>query len=1209
MEHSADRNALTDQRIGRRKAFKRYSVPTVCILLAVAGAIMGFDLTDIAKAIRGAIVAAFDWADIRAWLNEIGFLAWAETLGIDLAMVRRILANAVVGITFGGALNWLLNWMGLFDRLFPDPPSFVFCDLARERAETLLEVELGAPPVLVGRDSEMQDLCAMLALPVRERFMIQIITGPTGVGKSRLAIEWLAQAEAEKWDFGVIDPTRLERIKGWKARRRTALVLDEADTPGLLLQTGTASPLEGLLLNLLAASSKEKPVRILLVGQAAPWASGQVPEKLRTYVAKDPVALVLLEGEPLQQLAKELATRNGADLATIIRESSGNPRHAILMAQVPDAITLESALKDWTNRAIPELARDSVAVDPSLALGLIASAMIGPVPASRIAQTFKGFDVGPLLRFFPRGGRMRLEQGIPALRPDDWAQILALRLLDRLPMALRDEDVVPLLLDHPEALERRLGEIWRDDPHWVEGHRDYPAEGSWQASLALRLRTLQAAFDARWPDRVAALRQRMSAAVDDMGEGAALGVVHRGAQLAAAIADYRPFDEAIRLEEAKAAVRAIYHYSRAGSAGRDIAVDALERWGQRLDAIVDIAGFAADSAIRLREAKAAVHAISHYGAVGAVGQDGAFVALERWGERLAAIYRDVPALVADPTIRLLEAYAAVNAMFHYGKALVAEQEGALVAIERWGERFAAMYQAVPALVADPAIRLLEAKAADNAISDYGKAGAAGQSGAFAALERWGERFAAIYRDVPALAADPTIRLHEANAAVNAISYYGTAGAAEQSGAFAALERWGERFAAIYRDVPALAADPAIRLDEAKAAFNAIHHYGTAGAAGQDGAFSALERWGKRFAEMYRDVPALAADPAIRLEEAKAVVLAMHRYGAAGSVAGQDRAFVALERWGERFAAMYRDVPVLAADPSIRLHEAKAVLNAAHHYGTAGEAGQQGAFAALERWGKRFAAMYQDVPALAADTSIRLTEAKVAGNATYYYGKAGTGGGERASAALERWGECFAAIYQDVPALAADHAIRSHEARAVVNAISHYGTAGAAGQDRAFASLERWGKRFAEMYRDVPALAADPAIRLDEAKAAANAINHYGKVGEDQDWRRWRGRLARVAQHFPYDPEISEIAHQQNLSLAEQQSRDWPYGRYQWTKDGVQQTLQEPRGDYAEQPSDPLAPTAAPPPLVPPASRNDPCPCGSGKRYKHCHGAVSEQFGH
>jgi hypothetical protein len=1161
VKHSADRNALTDQRIGRLKTLKRYSVPVVCVVLSVLGAILGFDLTEIATEIRGGIVAALNWIGVLAWLNKVAFPALVNTLGIDLAMVRRILANAVVGIAFGGGLNWLFNGIGLFDRFFPDPPSFVFCDLARERAETLLEIELGTPPTLVGRDSEMQVLSAMLALPARERLMVQVITGPTGIGKSRLAIEWLAQAEAEKWDFGVIDPTRLDRIKSWKARRRTALVLDEADTTGLLLQTGTANPLEGLLLNLLAASSKAKPVRVLLVGQAAPWASDQVPEKLRPYVAKEAVALALLEGEPLNRLATELAIRNGADPATIIRESSGNPRHAILMAQVPNAITLESALKDWTNRAIPELARDSGAIDPSLALGLIASAMIGPVSASRIAQRSKGFDVGPLLRFFPRSGRLRLEQEIPVLRPDDWAQILALRLLDRLPMALRDQDAVPLLLDHPEALERRLGEIWRDHPHWVEGHRDYPPEKSWQANLALRLRTLQAAFDARWPERVAALRQGISAAVNNMGEGAALGDAHRAAQLAAAIADCRPFDAAIRLDEAKASVNAIYHFGAAGAAGQFGAFDALERWGQRLDAIVATAGFAADPAIRLEGSKASVNAINYYGTAGAAGQVGAFAALERWGERFAAVL-DIGGFTADPAIRLEESRATVNAINYYGTAGAAGQDGAFAALELWGERFAAIYRDVPALAADPAIRLREAMAAVNAINYYGTAGAAGQEGAFAAMERWGERFAAMYRDIPALASDPSIRLQEASAAGKAVYHYGTAGAAGQEGAFAALERWGERFAAMYRDVPALAADPSIRVIEAKVAFDAVNHYGTAGAAGQEGAFAAMERWGERFAAMYRDVPSLASDPSIRQEEAGAAGKAVYHCGKAGA-AGQEGAFAALERWGERFAATYRDVPALAADPSIRVIEAKVVFDAVNHYGTAGAAGQEGVFAAMERWGERFAAMYRDVPSLAADASIRLTEAKVAFNAIIQYGTAGVAGQAGAFAALERWGERFAAMYGDVPVLGTDPAIRLEEAKAAANAIHCYGKAGAMGQEGAFAALERWGERFAKMYRDVPALAADPAFRLTEANAAANAIYYYYTAGADQNWRRWRGRLARVVQRFPYQLEIGEWAHQQNLSLADQQSRGWPYGRYQWTKDGIQQTLQDPHGDYAE----------------------------------------------
>ncbi len=45
---------------------------------------------------------------------------------------------------------------------------------------------------------------------------------------------------------------------------------------------------------------------------------------------------------------------------------------------------------------------------------------------------------------------------------------------------------------------------------------------------------------------------------------------------------------------------------------------------------------------------------------------------------------------------------------------------------------------------------------------------------------------------------------------------------------------------------------------------------------------------------------------------------------------------------------------------------------------------------------------------------------------------------------------------------------------------------------------------------------------------------------------------------------------------------------------------------------PLAPAQAEPVgagtivgnVAPPASRNAPCPCGSGRKYKHCHGAVA-----
>jgi len=46
--------------------------------------------------------------------------------------------------------------------------------------------------------------------------------------------------------------------------------------------------------------------------------------------------------------------------------------------------------------------------------------------------------------------------------------------------------------------------------------------------------------------------------------------------------------------------------------------------------------------------------------------------------------------------------------------------------------------------------------------------------------------------------------------------------------------------------------------------------------------------------------------------------------------------------------------------------------------------------------------------------------------------------------------------------------------------------------------------------------------------------------------------------------------------------------------------EEPRG-----PAPPAAPFVRPMPKV---GRNEPCPCGSGRKYKHCHGALQQASG-
>lgn len=1080
-----DRHSRTERRLAFRRRVKRYALPLAGFLaLAAIGEIAALDLTAVAAGI---------WGGMAAFLDQIG---------IDLGTysASRPIVNGLVGAVLGSLATGLLGRLGVFDRLFPDPPGFVFCDLEVERSRSLLEVELGAPTSFVGRGEELEALEALLENPSPQRFRWQTVTAPSGVGKTRLAIEWLERAEKAEWDIGVIDPDQLGKVKAWKARRPTALVLDEADSGFYLQSIGTTTRLAALLGDLLRASSKQAPVRLLLLGQSTVWAAGQAPDAIRPYAVKDPLVLTPLDDEAMGVLAAELARHSGGDAELIVGESAGRPRHALVLARArPGTASYRDALNQWTNATFPALANEQEEVDQALATGLIAAALIGSVPTSALAARIPGFAVGPLLRFFPGLSRRQLENSLPRLEPEDWAQLLALRLIDRMPPLVRDEVITPLLTEYPDQLERSLAAIWRDCPHWVEGHRDHPAPSDWQATAATTLRALQAAYDARWPDRVAAMHDKLMQASKVFLNDASLADVHLAAIRVASMSDARPFDLAIRIEEAKAGVSAINCYGEAGTARQEAAFAAIERWNMRFDSLLAIPTLAANVDVRLNEAKASVNAIKYYGEVGAAGVEGAFAALESWAGRIDRLI-SVPELGANPKLRLFEAEAAVNAIGTYGRVAAREWVKAYTALERWGERLAALV-AVPLFADDLDIRLREAMAVMNAVTSYGKFASGGQSDAFLALERWGTRLDAALA-VPVLAADQAIRSVEAQTVVNAVMAYGEVGASGRPEAFAALERWAERLDAISA-IPSLANDPSIRLAEAKAVTNAINSYGEAAAAGQEGAFSALERWERRL-DVLLSEPSLSADPSLRLQEAKAAVNAINFYGVAGA-AGQAGAFAALERWGKRFDVLVT-VPSFANHPSIRLEEAMAVTNAIASYGDAGAAGQAGAFDDLERWGKRLDALINIQP------------------------------------------------------FADDPAIRLYEVKATVNAIKSYGEAGAAGSDRAFASLERWGERLNALLA-VPSLASDPAIRLGEASAAANAIVFYRKAGLEDGRRRWRGRLARIAQRFPHHLEIAYRATEQNLTLQDQQARGWPYGRYSWTPDGQQQTLQEPKPGY------------------------------------------------
>ena len=340
-------------------------------------------------------------------------------------------------------------------------------------------------------------------------------------------------------------------------------------------------------------------------------------------------------------------------------------------------------------------------------------------------------------------------------------------------------------------------------------------------------------------------------------------------------------------------------------------------------------------------------------------------------------------------------------------------------------------------------------------------------------------------------------------------------------------------------IPQFAEDQEICHQEANAAVNAIYSYGKAGAAGDARAFAHLERWEERL-DRIAAIPQFAEDQKIRLQEAKAAVNAILCYGKAGA-AGDRQAFANLERWGERLDRLAA-IPQFAEDQEIRLQEAKAAVNAISYYGKAGGAGDAKAFAHLERWEERLDRIAA-IPQFAEDQKIHLEEAKAAVNAINGYGEAGAAGDARAFAHLERWSQRLDRLAA-IPQFAEDQEIRQHEARAAVSAIFFYGRAGAAGDVQAFGHFKRWEERLDRLVA-IPQFAEDQEIRQHEAKAAVNAIIYYGKAGKAGfgDERRWRRRLALLVQQFRHNGEISYHANGVNLSYLDQEKRNWPEGTW------------------------------------------------------------------
>ncbi len=421
----------------RRRRAANWTVRTT--LIAGGAALLFVVLTELIVIVFGRDIAV---AALRKGLNDLPLLSWVSEsvpeAKLDVIIegywiVARTVVGGLLGVYLGRRpAEWIASKVYKpRDDWRIEPISSL--DVAAHGLAGSKPMSWQAPSFGPAReawirlDTFLRDEKGEREVPM---FAFALLLGRPGAGKSRMAAEAAAGMDNDRWDSGVIDPQRLQHLRGWRPRRPTVVLLDDP-APGVTVEV------VAILMSAAQAGAFAHKVRLIIINQTMPldlehhYKMGAVANLVLTLGSKT------FGEREIRILAPRMLAGSAATKLYMTRDinrfaviTEGNP---LLVELGFEWLSSGGSLSKMTRTKLLDarLARINSAlrsagypVDDKMAmLALTTATLVGvPCPIDRLNNVFENrIPLREVLeRSFPVEGRgaTNLAELLPAIKPE-----------------------------------------------------------------------------------------------------------------------------------------------------------------------------------------------------------------------------------------------------------------------------------------------------------------------------------------------------------------------------------------------------------------------------------------------------------------------------------------------------------------------------------------------------------------------------------------------------------------------------------------------------------------------------------------------------------------------------------------------------------------------------------------------------------------------